>query len=239
MEDTKLYTKFNNIKIQEHLEASKRNNVLDLTRNSIFTIDIFEVLDISHLRKINISENRITSINALVSVIPSIPNLRSLNLSSNKIKDISRLFKVLEFNSSIEDIDLERNRIEDVSEIRRLSTNTKLVSIDLDGNFIENISFDFLKKNRTLENLSVARNKIRQDIFTQIRELLTDNKIVCDIEWDNKFYPPGISVRVQNGMSSRALANRKRYKENKKKLEYLNSLPAFIGIERKTREFLL
>ena len=151
-------------KLFSELPSDIFENVLELnlSKNRIENIDVFEKLNLYNLQKLNLSDNRLTNINSFAK--SNLFNLVELDLSNNRINDIS----TLEFINSpnIQKLDLFNNEILDITALERANF-PQLLYISLASNYFNH---EIIKNHDIISNLRKKRCVV--NIYGTIKQTL-------------------------------------------------------------------
>lgn len=142
----------------EHLRYMVNLTWLDLSGNAILDISQTPIPQLTDLRHLNLSVNRVNDewhrgIYFLedISALASLTNLTELNLSNNSIVDISTLANL----TNLTTLDLTTNPVEDISPLAGL---TNLENLQANGLFSPNINY--LTNLTNLHSLGLAHSRL-------------------------------------------------------------------------------
>ena len=180
----KLNLSENNIETIKYLNNNEPNLViLNLTRNKIQKINIFENSDYPRLKELYLSKNNISDINPLGKA--KFPKLEILHLNKNQITDIS-ILKSVNFNE-LKELNLGNNNISDIN-ILENANFPNLEKLILNGNGISDIIVLKKVEFEKLKDLNLYQNKIsdidvlKNSKFEKLKKLLLGNNQISDIK---------------------------------------------------------
>lgn len=131
--------------------------VLDLSRNNIFSIDAEAFHSTQNLSIVRLANNRLTEINE--TVFSPLILLKYLDLSNNKISSIQK--EMFHRNTGLEWLSLTNNRLTAIDP-STFQQQSNLSYLDLSRNKITQIKRGVFYNNTELESLLLADNKISE-----------------------------------------------------------------------------
>lgn len=135
---------------------------LNLSNNSLTTIDCSVRLASKSLTKLDLSFNAITEIQHLTGL----PNLSSISVSNNKLKDISSLHTKL---GQISQLDLSSNSIRTLEGLARLYSVT---SLDVSNNKLRTLAdVSTAGSLPCLDSLIISPNKVNNEVDYRLKVL--------------------------------------------------------------------
>ena len=151
---------------------------LDLSHNSIKSIEGINVGQFQHLITLDLGDNQISNINILKEVYFN--DLKKLNLYDNNIKDVN-VFGQVPFKE-LKELNLSYNKINNL-DIVNFMIFEKLNKLDLNGNEISDLRTLELSDLKELKELQLKNNKFNQNeenkaILTNIKKKHKDLNLV-------------------------------------------------------------
>ncbi|XP_058123066.1 leucine-rich repeat-containing protein let-4-like [Anopheles ziemanni] len=164
--------------------------ILDLYNNQIIRVDSTFPVKFLTLKKLYLTNNRLTSFQPQAV---SFPELRMLSLGSNNLTSIPR--NLVNY-ATLEFLDLGKNKLTDV-DLSSIRQAKKLIVLDLNENKITSLSASSPLKHDALEILTVNSNELVQVNFTgcamasfvQIMSTFTKDLTIRKY-YDRVFYTP-------------------------------------------------
>lgn len=132
---------------------------INLNRNNISNIEIFNDPRFKNIQALSLESNQITDITSLFGLI----DLENLNLSSNPIPQESNdLYKLIENNPRLKYIHLSNLGIADDNPLLPLLAFIKLVNVDMSNNYLSDVPnlSSSLVSDEPLRDLNLSGNKI-------------------------------------------------------------------------------
>ena len=183
------------------LESNSTLQDLYLANNQIGNVESLGraiASDSCALRGLNLTSNKIASVNTLAAALELSSSLCRLNLSKNDVRDVKALGEALKTNTSLRVLDLGHNKIEtsEASQlVMALKDNGTLTDLNLESNQICNGFTEALEKalphNSSLLKLDLSSNKLGDACIDQLMAALRNSSLKTVWIWRNNFTDEG------------------------------------------------
>ncbi len=129
--------------------------IIDLSGQNIFEIDLSQIRELDHLRTLKLSQNRLENVD--ISDFSVLRNIQHLDLSNNKLLHFDTAF--LEHSSSLKELRLNRNLLKRIN-LGSMERCSGLELLDISYNHIHTMNLSSLESCKNLRELNLGNNQL-------------------------------------------------------------------------------